>query len=75
MAKKLSRKDRQELFAQANKFFVDMAKLVFAGAVLSGILKEDVGLMWLVICGVATVALSLILAYYLFQLSRIYKNK
>ena len=75
MARQLNRKDKDVLYEKASEFFVDMAKLVFAGAVLSGILKEDVGLMWLVICGVATVALSLLLAYYLFQLSRIYKNK
>lgn len=42
MAKQPSRKDRQELFAQANLFFVDTAKLVFAGVVLACILKQDV---------------------------------
>ena len=39
MAKKLTKKDRQELFAIANKFCIDIAKLVFAGVILAGILK------------------------------------
>ena len=72
---KFNKKDKEIFFAKASDFFVDIAKLVFAGAVLSGILKEDVGLWWLVACGIITVALSLMIAYYLFQLSRINKNK
>ena len=63
------------MYAKASDFFVDIAKLVFAGAVLSGILKEDVGIWWLVACGTVTVVLTLMIAYYLFQLSRINKNK
>lgn len=42
MARQPSKKDRQELFAQANLFFVDIAKLVFAGVILACILKQDV---------------------------------
>lgn len=75
MERKLNRKDKELLYAKASDFFVDIAKLVFAGAILSGILKEDVGLWWLVLCGTVTVVLALLLAYYLFQLSRINKNK
>ena len=72
---KFSKKDKEVLYAKASDFFVDIAKLVFAGAVLSGILKEDVSIWWLVACGSITVVLALVLAYYLFKLSRINRNK
>ena len=75
MPGKMTTKDKKALFAKASDFFIDIAKLVFAGAVLAGILKEDIGIWWLVGIGSATVFLALLLAYYLFQLSRFNKNK
>lgn len=75
MPSKLTLKDKELLYAKASDFFVDIAKLVFAGAILAGIMKEDVGLWWLVGFGTVTVVLALMLAYYLFQLSRINKRK
>ena len=71
----MNRKDREVFYAKISDFFIDIAKLVFAGAILSGILKEDVGIWWLVACGLVTVMLALSMAYYMFQLSRIQKSK
>ena len=70
MAKKLTRKDRQELFAQANKFFVDIAKLVFAGVILSGILKQDVDFFWLISGGTIVMFIMLYAAYLMFRNSK-----
>ena len=64
MEKKMTKKERQELFAQANKFFVDIAKLVFAGVILAGILKQDVN-FWLLIAGGAIVMFIMLYAAYL----------
>ena len=70
MAKKLTKKDRQELFAIANKFCIDIAKLVFAGVILAGILKQDVD-FWLLISGGAIVmAIMLYAGYLMFKNSK-----
>ncbi|MBR3015314.1 MAG: ABC transporter permease [Bacteroidaceae bacterium] len=69
---KLKKEDKLELYKEESKFFVDVAKLVFAGVILAGILKEDVGLLWLLCGGVISVAIFLASAYYAFKLS---KNK
>jgi len=65
---KLTKRERQELFAQANKFFVDIAKLIFAGVILAGILKQDVNFWWLIIGG-ATVMFIMLYAAYLMYLN------
>ena len=39
---KLTRNARKEFYGEISKFFIDIAKLVFAGVILAGILKEDV---------------------------------
>ena len=70
MAKGLSRKDKQELFAQANKFFVDIAKLVFAGVILAGILKQDVDFWWLIAGGTSVMFILLYAAYLMFKNSK-----
>lgn len=70
MSKNLTRKDRQELYAHASKFFVDIAKLVFAGVILAGILKEDVGIGWLIGCGGTVVLAALFVAYQMFKNSK-----
>ena len=70
MAKQLSRKDRQELFAQANLFFVDIAKLVFAGVILAGILKQDVDFWWFIAGGTSVMFILLYAAYLMFRNSK-----
>ena len=67
---KLTKKEKQELYAHTSKFFVDIAKLVFAGVILAGILKEDVNTLWLLTCGTLVVILSLVMAYNTFKLSK-----
>ena len=68
--KKLTRNERRELYAQVSKFFIDIAKLVFAGVILAGILKEDVDTVWLLGGGTFVVCLSLLIAYNSFILSK-----
>ena len=71
MAKrKLTRKDRQELYANMSKFCVDIAKLVIAGVILAGILKEDVDIVWLIVCGFAVVLVALAVAYNMFVMCK-----
>ena len=71
MTKKMTRKDKQELYARASKYFEDISKLIFAGAVLSSIMKEDIGLWWLVGCGTGASIVMLLLAYRAYIKSRI----
>ena len=52
---KLKKEDKLELYKEESKFFVDVAKLVFAGTILSGIMKEDInfcGYKWQLSCSV-----------------------
>ena len=44
----LTKKMKKELFARASKFLEKIAELVFAGAILAGILKQDLNVYWLV---------------------------
>ena len=71
MAKNLTRKDKQELYARMSKYFEDLSKLIFAGAVLSSILKEDISVWWLVGCGTVAASIMLFLAYRAYLKSRI----
>ena len=70
MTKKLSKKDRLALNERISKFFEKIAELVFAGVILSGILKENVGLIWLLLFGGISVLLLLIASYITFVNSR-----
>ena len=70
MARQMTRKERQELFAQANRFFVDIAKLVFAGVILAGILKQDVDFWLLISGGVIVMMIMLYAAYLMFRNSK-----
>ena len=70
MNRKLTRTERRELYAHVSKFFVDIAKLVFAGVILAGILKEDVNTLWLLTGGSAVVCFALVSAYNAFLLSK-----
>lgn len=66
----MTRKERQELFSQANKFFVDIAKLVFGGVILAGILKQDVDFWMLIAGGTSVMAILLYAAYLMFRNSK-----
>jgi len=66
----MTKKERQELFAQANKFFVDIAKLVFGGVILAGILKQDVDFRMLIGGGTIVMAIMLYAGYLMFRNSK-----
>jgi len=70
MASNLTKDDIKELNARASKFFEKIAELVFAGVILSGILKEDIGLLWLIVGGVLSVSILLIASYKTFRNSK-----
>ena len=71
MTRKLTRKDRQELYSRASKYFEDVSKLIFAGAVLSSIMKEDISMWWIVGCGTLASLVMLMIAYRTYLKSRI----
>jgi hypothetical protein len=70
MAKKLTKKDIRDLNERLSKFFERIAELVFAGIILSGILKENVGIGWLILGGGISVVLLLTGSYMAFRNSR-----
>ena len=70
MAKKLTRKDRQALNERMSKFFERVAELVFGGIILSGILKQDIGLLWLLLGGAFAIGGLLMVSYVTFLNSR-----
>ena len=70
MAKKLTKKDIRDLNERLSKFFERIAELVFAGIILSGILKENVGIGWLILGGGISVVLLLTGSYLAFKNSR-----
>lgn len=67
---KLTRNEKRELYGLISRFFVDIAKLVFAGVILAGILKEDVDTLWLLAGGSAVVLIALLIAYNTFIMSK-----
>ncbi len=67
---KLKKEDKLELYKEESKFFVDVAKLVFAGTILSGIMKEDINFWWLISGSLVAVFGLLLVAYYMFKLSK-----
>ena len=71
MSKRLTRKDKQDLYARMSKYFEDISKLIFAGAILSSIMKEDLSVWWLIGCGILAVSIMLMLSYRAYVKSRI----
>ena len=67
---KLSRKDRQELYGRMSKYFEDISKLVVAGVVIAAIMKEPIGIWWLLGCGGTTAVFFLYLAWQYFIRSK-----
>ena len=71
MSNKLTKEDIKELNSRASRFFEKIAELVFAGVILSGILKEDIGLLWLILGGAISVSILLLASYKTFRNSKI----
>jgi len=56
----LSKANRRKVYLKASDFLLDMAKLVFAGIILTGLVNFDVDKVYLFIFGVSlTIALSI----------------
>ena len=70
MVKKLTRKDRQELYSRVSKYFEDLSKLVIVGIVIAAIMKEPIGLWWLIGCGGITAVFFIYLAWQAFIRSK-----
>lgn len=61
--KKLTKKERQELYGRISKYLEDVSKLILAGVVLSSIMKEDISTWWLVGSGLLVGLVFLYAAY------------
>lgn len=61
--KKLTKKERQELYGRISKYLEDVSKLILAGVVLSSIMKEDISTWWLVGSGLLVGIVFLYAAY------------
>jgi hypothetical protein len=57
---------------QLGKYYIDLSKLVFGGAIISAIMKENISLLWVVGVGVLVASL---LAFAGFRLVKNNKNK
>ncbi|MBQ7553607.1 MAG: hypothetical protein IJT46_04515 [Bacteroidaceae bacterium] len=68
---KLTRKNKQDLYDRVSKYLEDISKLIFAGVVLSSIMKEDVGTWWLVGLGFLVGAVILYGSYKAYIKSKI----
>ena len=66
----LTKKTKKELFARASKFLEKIAELVFAGAILAGILKQDLSVFWLVGGGILLMLILLATSFVMFINSR-----
>ena len=66
----MTRNSRRELYGEISKFFVDIAKLVFAGVILAGILKEEINVFWLLVGGLFSISICLSVAYNFFKSSK-----
>ena len=70
MSKKLTKKAKLELFSRVSKFFERIAELVFAGVILSGIIKQDVDFLLLIGGGIFVMMLLLLVSYVMFRNSQ-----
>jgi len=58
---------KPDLRAEMGKYLLDVSKLIFAGAVISGIMREDIGLVYVLSVGISS---ALTIAYWGFALIR-----
>ena len=64
----MTKKVRKKFYLEVSKFFLDLAKLVFGGVILAGIMKEDINLAWLLLLGLIATALLVSAGYVYFKL-------
>lgn len=67
---RLTKKIKRELFSRASKFFEKITELVFAGAILAGILKQDLNVFWLVGGGIFPMLILLATSFVMFVNSK-----
>ena len=58
------------LALEAGKFCLDVAKLVFAGVILAGIMQEDADTTLLYVTGIVVVVFFVIFGFYLIKKSK-----
>lgn len=68
--KSMTRAARKEFCGEVSKFLIDVAKLIFAGVILAGILKEDISVFWLLAGGLIASSLCLYGGNFYFKLSK-----
>ena len=61
---------QKEFYKEASKFFVDIAKLIFAGVFLAGIMNNDKGKIAIMIGGISVFFLLLVSAYLMLKMSK-----
>ena len=66
----MTRNTRREFYGVVSTFFIDVAKLTFAGVILAGILKEDISILWLLMGGTMTTCFCLFAGYHYFVRSK-----
>lgn len=59
----LSKAAKQKVFLKASDFFLDLAKLIFAGVILTGIMDLEVNQPVLIVTGVLVTSLLAFLGY------------
>ena len=74
MEKYLNKKDKQEFYERISKYFEDISKLVFGGVILSSIMKQDVSIWLLLVCGLFAVVTLLYISFQAYKKSKILKN-
>lgn len=63
-------KDNQSVALEAGKFCLDIAKLVFGGVILAGIMQQGIEFNSLFITGLAVVLLFVVFGFYLIKKSK-----
>ena len=66
--------EKNELAFEVGKFFLDLAKLTFAGVFLSGIMGMEIELIKLVISGAVAIGLLSMVGFLFVKRSIIYKK-
>ena len=68
----ISSEDKNGIFLEAGKFCLDIAKLIFGGVILAGLMKQDIEYISLFLVGLGVV---LIFAFWGFRLIAKSKSK
>ena len=67
-------KDNQSIAFEAGKFCLDIAKLVFGGVILAGIMQQGIEFNSLFLTGLGVVLLFVVFGFYLIKRSKKYRR-